>query len=118
MDQNFNEDELLRGAVSWQKRRRPTTSSLGETGHKFLGSNLRRLKKSAAVVDAVQQLLPEEMALHCRIAKVEKGIIVFEVEPGPYMHEMRVMIAELLEHLKEKCGRNNIKNIKLVAKSD
>ena len=99
MDRYVDEDELLAGAVSWQWRKKETTSSLGESGRNYLGRNLRRLEKNAKIVDAWQSLLPEEMNEHCRIGKIEYGVIELEVAPGPYMHEMRLMMGELLEHL-------------------
>ena len=117
MDKYVNEDELLAGAVSWQRRRRETTSSIADSGHKYLGFNLRRLKQSAKIVDAWQELLPEDMLGHCNIKKIVSGVIEVEVDSGAYLHEMRLMSNELVEHLREICGRGKIKKIKLVARS-
>lgn len=116
MDSYQNEDELLAGATSWQRRRRETTSSIADSGHRYLGFNLRRLKQSAKIVDAWQELVPEEMAAHCSIRKIEGGVIEVEVAPGPYMHEMRLMSSELVSHLRDICGQGKITKIKLVAK--
>ena len=118
MDKYVDEDELLKGATSWQYRRKETTSSIADSGHKYLGFNLRRLKQSAKIVDAWQELLPEEMADHCNIKKIEAGVIEVEVDSGPYLHEMRLMSNELIEHLRDICGRGKIKRIKLVAKGE
>jgi predicted nucleic acid-binding Zn ribbon protein len=116
MDKYVDEDELLRGAVSWQWRKKNRTSSIAESGRQFLGYNLRRLKNSAKIVDAWQELLPEEMKEHCSILKIENGVIEVEVDSGSFMHEMRLMSNELVEHLREICGQGKVKRIKLVAK--
>ncbi len=118
MEKYVDEDELLAGAVSWQRRRKETTSSLSDSGRDYLGANLRRLEQSAKIVDAWQGLLPDEMMEHCNISKIEGGVIEVEVDPGPYMHELRLMSGELIEHLRDICGRGKIKKIKLVAKRD
>ena len=118
MERYVDEDELLAGAVSWQRRRKETTSSLGDSGRKFLGYNLRRLQGNAKIVDAWQELLPEEMGEHCNITKIKGGVIEVEVDSGSYMHEMRLMSGELVEHLRDICGRGKIKKIKLVAKGN
>jgi len=117
MDKYVDQDELLKGATSWQWRRKETTSSIADSGRKYLGFNLRRLEQSAKIVDAWQELLPEEMAAHCEIKTVKNGIIEVEVDSGAYMHEMRLMSNELVEHLREICGEGKIKKLKLVAKS-
>ena len=114
----FDEDALLNGATSWQRRRRETTSSLADSGRKYLGFNIRRLKESAKIVDAWQELLPEEIAGHCNIKKIEAGVIEVEVDSGAYLHEMRLMSNELVEHLRDICGQGKIKRIKLVAKGE
>ncbi|MBW8015934.1 MAG: DUF721 domain-containing protein [Planctomycetes bacterium] len=116
MDKYVDEDELLAGAVSWQRRRKETTSSIASSGREYLGANLRRLRQSAKIVDAWQELLPEEMTEHCSISKIEGGVIEVEVESGAYMHEMRLMSNELVEHLCDVCGQGKVKKIKLVAK--
>lgn len=116
MKKHIDEDELLAGAVSWQWRRKETTSSIADSGHDYLGHNLRRLKESAKIVDAWQSLLSEDMIEHCDIKKIQNGIIEVEVDSGAYLHEMRLMSTELVEHLREICGRGKIKKIKLIAK--
>ncbi len=116
MAKYVDEDALLKGAVSWQWRKRDTTSSIADSGHSYLGANLRRLKDSAKIVDAWQELLPDEMMEHCSISKIKNGVIEVEVDSGAFMHEMRLMSSELVEHLRDICGRGKIKKIKLVAK--
>jgi hypothetical protein len=116
MDKYIDEDALLKGAVSWQWRKRDRTSSIADSGHSYLGANLRRLKESAKIVDAWQELLPDEMMEHCSISKIKNGVIEVEVDSGAYMHEMRLMSGELVEHLRDICGQGKIKKIKLVAK--
>lgn len=114
MDSYRDENELLAGALSWQKRPKTTTSKLGVSGMDYFGSNLRRLEKNAKIVDAWNELIPAGMDGHCRLKSIEGGVVELEVDAGSYMHEMRLMSSELLEHLCEKCGRGAVKKIRLV----
>ena len=116
MDSYRDEDEFLARALSWQKRPKSTTSRLGVSGNSYFNHNLRKLEKNAKIVDAWNELVPEGLKEHCRLKSIEAGVIELEVDPGPYMHEMKLMTGELLEHLKEKCGRTAVKKIKLLAR--
>jgi len=113
MEDHFDEDGLLIGAVSWQKRRKVTTSKLGDSGRDYLSRNLQNLKRSAAVVDVWQEILPAGLSEHCQLKSISGGVIELQVDPGPYMHEMRLITSELLEHLQSRCGRGKVKRIKL-----
>lgn len=113
MEDHYDEDGLLIGAVSWQKRKKTTTSKLGDSGRDYLGRNLQNLKRNAVVVDVWQEILPAELNEHSRLKSISGGVLELEVDPGPYMHEMRLISSELLEHLQNRCGRGKIKKIKL-----
>ena len=113
---NFREDHLLRGALGWQKKKRETTSRFGVSVEEYLGKKLRRLKKNAEVVDALNEVLDSQFGEHCRLKSISGGVVRFEVDPGPYMHEMRLMSSELIELLKSKCPRAGLRSIKIIAK--
>lgn len=76
------------------------------------------MKKNARVVDAWRQLLPEQLSDNSRIAGISGGVLRVEVETGPYMHELRLISAELIEQLERMCGSGTIKRIVLWPKSD
>ncbi len=113
MKDRMDEDKLLRGACSWQWKRRPTTHRLGADVETYIINRRRELKKNASVIDAWRQLLPAELEEHCNMAGIGGGILRVEVEPGPYMHEFQLISTELLEQLQRLCGAGSIKRIVL-----
>ena len=104
---------MLRGAVGWQKRRRETTSRFGESAGQYFKARLRRMKRNAAVVDAWEEVVGGQLGEHCRLVSVSGGVLRLEVEAGPYLHEMKLMSSELLEHLRVKCPTAGIRKIKI-----
>ena len=70
-------------------------------------------KRDALLVDAWRQALPPDLARHCRLCEVAAGNLIVEAEPGPYMHELRAIRSELLEHLRIACPRVQVKSITL-----
>ena len=112
----MDQDRLLRSATEWQKKTSAGTPRLGLTVQSYLSKKDYQLRKNAAVVDIWQQMLPEEFYEHCNLVGVSGGAAIFEVDPGPYMHEMQALKQELLEYLQTRCPRAGIKTIKLYAK--
>lgn len=104
---------ILRGAVGWQRRRRETTSRFGESADQYFKARLRRMKRNAAVVDAWDEIVGRHLGEHCRLVSISGGVLRLEVEAGSYMHEMKLMSSELLEHLREKCPTAGIQKIKI-----
>lgn len=113
---NFSEDYLLRGALGWQKKKRERTSRFGDSAKEYFGNRLNRLKKNAEVVDALAEVMESQFGEHCRLKSISGGVVRIEVDPGPYMHEMRLMSSELIELLKSKCPRAGLRSVKIVAK--
>jgi predicted nucleic acid-binding Zn ribbon protein len=74
------------------------------------------LGRAASVVDMWEELLPSGFYEHCNIAGISKGVLTIEAEAGPYMHELRVLSEELLEHIKDKCPRSGIRKIKITTR--
>ena len=108
-----DQDKLLRSATAWQWRKRQTTSRLGADAQGFIQARKRTLEKNTAVVDAWEQVLPQQLAEHSRIIKISAGQIYVEVEPGAFMHEMQLLSSELLEHIRGRCPYCGIKKIVL-----
>lgn len=113
---SFDEDHRLRGALGWQKKKRVTTSRFGDSAKEYFGNRLGRLKKNAEVVDALNEVLESQFGDHCRLAGISGGVVRLEVDPGPYMHEMKLMSSELIELLQRKCPRAGLRSIKIIAK--
>ena len=118
LPESKDQDKLLRSATAWQYRRKDRTSSLGKCLDRYMHSKQHVLGKNSAVVDLWHELLPDEIERHCRLTGISKGIVSVEVDPGPYMHEMKLLSGELLEVLKSNCPRAGIKQIKLYARSN
>ena len=60
------------------------------------------------------QLLPPELARHCKIAGISGGLLKVIVDSPTYMHELRLCSSELLKGLQQRCLRARIKKIKIV----
>lgn len=106
----MDEDKLLQSA----QRKRPTissTSRLDEVAESYLRQRRTEFRKNASLLDVWDELLPTGFYEHCGIAAISKGVLRIEVDPGPYMHEMRILNEELLEHLKDRCPGAGIKKI-------
>lgn len=111
------ENRLLRGALEWRGKKRERTGRVGDIAKEYLGKRARRLKRNAEVVDALGEVLDSQFGEHCKLVSISGGVVRFEVEPGPYMHEMKLMSSELIEALKVKCPRAGLREIKIAAKN-
>jgi hypothetical protein len=107
----MDQEKLLRSATGWQRRGRQTTSRAGVNANAYLQTRQRQLGKSAAIVDVWQEVLPPQFYEHCTLAKITGDAIYVEVDPGPYMHEMKLLNTELIEHIRNRCPGSGIKKI-------
>ncbi len=99
-------------------RRQPRAQKaikIGLSAQEYLDKRDARLQKNCSVVDAWSGLLPVELYDHCKLAGIAGGVLRIEAEPGPYMHQVRMISGELLEHLQNRCWRAGIKKIVVVA---
>ena len=117
MQGNTDKEKLLQSAVRWQHKARRTSQRLGGTAEAYLKHNKLRFEKNTQIVDAWEGLLPEGLSEHCNISGISGQTLKIEVDPGPYMHELRLISAELVEHLRQVCSKCGIKKIKLHARS-
>jgi predicted nucleic acid-binding Zn ribbon protein len=108
------EDRLLRGAVGWQKKPRATTIGLGGQVQAYLRQRAKEFTKNASLLDVWTEVLPPALADHCRPESLASGTLRVEVDPGPWMHELRLMTRELLDYFQEHCPRNRVRKILLV----
>jgi len=76
---------------------------------------LPKYQKYGGVFDAWQQLLPDELAKHCRIDAIKAGQLTVAVDSPAYMHELRLCSGELLEQLQQFCPKARIRKIKLLS---
>ena len=93
------------------------TARLGQCARAYLDEQDARLQRNCSVVDVWRRALPVTLYEHCRLAGISGGVLRVVAEPGPYMHEMRIVSGELLEHIQNRCRGAGIKKIVVVAGS-
>jgi predicted nucleic acid-binding Zn ribbon protein len=67
------------------------------------------------VLELWEQLLPEELARHCRIEAAAGTELRVAAESGSYAHELRMCAGELLAEIRRQCPGAKIRSIKVVA---
>ncbi|MBN1126284.1 MAG: DUF721 domain-containing protein [Sedimentisphaerales bacterium] len=110
-------ERRLRNATSWQLKSCSMASPIGLTVRQYLQDRGGMFKKNKIVIDTWNEIVPAEMCSHCMLVGIETGILTVEVDPGPYMHEMRLMSNELLRYLQSHCSRSGVRKIVLRARS-
>lgn len=111
-----DEGRLLLTATRRRTRAKKATR-LGLCTKAYLDEQDARLQRNCSVVDIWRQVLPTTLHEHCRLAGIAGGVLRVVAEPGPYMHEMRMVSGELLEHIQNRCRGAGIKKIVVVAGS-
>lgn len=111
-----DEEKFLCSTAGRPRSLEKSVSRLGLSTRTYLKGRGSQLEKNAGVVDVWRQILPYELHKHCSLAGIYGGTMRLEVEPGPYMHEMRLVSGGLLEHLQNRCRQAGIKRIVLVPK--
>ncbi|MBN1816450.1 MAG: DUF721 domain-containing protein [Sedimentisphaerales bacterium] len=107
------DERFFRSATSWQTRPGPLATPLGQTVRQYLQERNGVFQKNKSIVDLWNEIVPPEMRCHCTVKKIEAGTLTVEVDPGAYMHEMRLMSDELLRYLGSRSGRSGIRRIVL-----
>ncbi len=110
----MEEDDLLRGAASWQYQRKDTSSRLGQEITSYLDRRNRDFIKNAAIVDAWQDVVPELMRPYCRLDKRDGNTLTVQVAPGPYMHQMQMQADEIIDRIKQAVPRCGIQKLRLI----
>ena len=112
----MDEDELLNNIVRWRAvRQHRQAQSVGAIFDKYIEKGLQRHRRQGRLVDLWEELLPQELARHCKLVSLLRGVLKVEVESGPYMFEMQNICQELLEKLRQYCPGARVDSIKLVA---
>ncbi len=109
-------EKLLRSVGIWRKKPASRSESIGSIAKSYLGGKSREFKRNTAVVDVWQDILPEGFYEHCSLASISGGVMCLYVDPGPYMHELKLISGELLDHIQERCPQAGIRKISLVAR--
>jgi len=110
------DEDLLRAATAWQRPVPPAATPVGRTVQEYLAGSDRTLRSAGQVLDAWDQLVPTTLRQHCTPVALERGRLMVEVDPGPYMHELQLAAAELITALKARCPRVRLHRIILRAR--
>ncbi|NIP25487.1 MAG: DUF721 domain-containing protein [Phycisphaerae bacterium] len=110
------EDEQLYSAVKWHKKtRRPDAVRLGDVTRELMEKRISpQQAKFGPIAEIWNQLLPEELRRHCKIADISGGHLKVLVDLPAYMYEMQLCSSELLSEMQRQCPRAHIKKIKFV----
>jgi hypothetical protein len=116
----INEDEQLRGAVKWQRKRYLGEAvRLGDVTRELMENRISpQQARFAPIAELWNQLLPDELRRHCKIADISSGQLKVLVDLPVYMYELRLCSTELLSELQQQCPRAHIKKIKFVVGSE
>ena len=107
------DEQYLRDIVKWKKpRKRKAGRLLGE----MLGDIMeKQISPKQGVYDMIlqawEQLLPEQLRQHCRIVDVNAGRVKVKVDSPSYLHEFRLCSYQLLEELQRLCPKARVKKI-------
>lgn len=114
MKQPSKEELYLRGATGWQYRRKHTDSALGQEIFSYLQQHSKAFEKNAPLVDLWKSIVPAGLAGFCRLDKRVGNVLYIQAMPGPYMHQVKMLSAELLESIRRAIPRSGICSIKVV----
>jgi predicted nucleic acid-binding Zn ribbon protein len=113
------EEEQFYSAVQWQKKpRRPEAVRLGDVTRELMENRISpQQARFGPIAELWNQLLPQELRRHCKIAGISGGQLKVLVDLPAYMYELQLCSSELLSEMQRQCPRANIKKIKFVVGS-
>jgi predicted nucleic acid-binding Zn ribbon protein len=59
------------------------------------------------------QLLPPELAQHCRVVDLSGGLLTVEADSPSYMYELRISSHQLVGYLRQGCPAAKVRAIKI-----
>jgi hypothetical protein len=89
------------------------TCSIGQLAKQFLGEQVSpKQSVYAEVIDVWNEMLPAELAEHCRITDITAGQITVAVDSPSYRYELNLCSPELLKELQTQCPGSRLKKIR------
>ena len=113
LHRSVDEEKLLGSIGRRKKAKAETTKRLGAEIETFLQARRPQFTKNISVVDLWEEILPEGFREYCSLAEISSGTLQLEVDPGPYMHELRLLSDELLAQFQMRCPQAGIKKVLL-----
>ena len=112
------EDDLLKGASSWQRRPGQTSRPLGDELFAYFQQRSRTFEKNSALIDAWQQVVDPSLLRVCRLDKCVGNTLYVQVTAGPYMHQAQMLTGEWVQQIRLLCPRCGITKIRLTPQRD
>ena len=115
MKNPMDQEDQLCNIIKWRAKRRPErTVALGDSLARLFEKRISpKQARFEPIAQAWSQLLPAELAEHCRIAGIDGGKLRVKVDSPAYMHELGLCSSQLLEQLQQLCPRASVREIKL-----
>lgn len=109
----MDQDQYLRDIVKWKK---PQPRKSGTLLSVMLGDIIeKQISPKQGVYDIIiqawEQLLPEQLRQHCRIVDINAGRVRVLVDSPSYLHEFRLCGDSLLDELQKLCPKAKIKKL-------
>jgi hypothetical protein len=115
MDPQNEQDQLLKLATHWKRRKPYTIASVGDILGGYVRKNLRRQKRRSPIVDAWKEVVPAALDEFCRIESFQGGILRVEVSDAAYRFQMETLKNELIESIKAQVkGKIGLRDIRFV----
>ena len=107
--------ELHNIAKKQTERKRGTTVRLAEVARRVMDERISpRQAKLGSVIELWSELLPDELARHCKLVDVTAGQLKVQVDSPSYASELRWCSSQLIEELQRHCPQAGIKKVKFI----
>ena len=109
----MDEAKQLRNILTRRTRRKPhSTTRLSETISELMDNRISPVQaRFCSISQLWSQLLPAELARHCRLVDISGGRLKVVVDSPVYMYELRLCSRQLLEELQRQCPQARVKDI-------
>jgi len=74
----------------------------------------QRYKAASQICSQWAQILPPELAQHCRVVDVSAGIITVEADSPSYLYELRISSQQLVQYLRQGCPSAKVTAMKVI----
>jgi hypothetical protein len=100
-----------------QFRRQKQPALLANALANIMGANhagiVRRYETANRITEVWAQLLPPELAQHCRVVDLSGGLLTVEADSPSYLYELRISSHQLVEYLRRDCPAAKVRAIKV-----
>jgi hypothetical protein len=115
MFEHYHGDSQLRRLMAAKKASHAMGEKLGvEVVHFFKQSVDKRQRKFGKIAHCWAQLVPENLAEHCALESLHRGVLTVMVDSASHLYELKQLMLEGLEkQLKMTCPSANLKKVML-----